>query len=337
MIFGYFHVLLTEYLAITLTMLNIFLAYKWDSVVKGRQKIFYAIYFVFSVVLAYQLKQPYFILALSPVFISAIISVIKNHKWKNITYRFGTVILSLVFMFASAFAWNKIMEKGNVDLNSGRDSGSLFSTSLTEAVRLEKDGSNTIAGSLGKLFSAFASNPFGIIGEYLKNYCATTSICIIESPDGVRYFISGQIDLLRSFENSVIGYRTFTENDNIFELSEGLKPLAESYDTGDDKGIIAKFFRAGGYVSDILFKFSTFLSPVFLILVLVFTKNFYKKNPNIYNISVICLGTAVIQLLANSFVGLIIDRYSVEIFVPALIGIAGFFILCFYKNTKKSN
>ena len=86
MIFGYFHTLLTEFVAITFAMLSCYLACLWWNEKDVKKRNACSLFFIFGMAFAWLLKQPYICCAFFPMVISAIFAIIKNHTWKNIRY-----------------------------------------------------------------------------------------------------------------------------------------------------------------------------------------------------------------------------------------------------------
>ena len=81
MIIGYYHTLLTEFIAITFAVIGCYLAWKWMQIDFTQNKVKYILYTIVMAVLtaiAWQLKQPYVGTILFPVVIAAILSFIRK-------------------------------------------------------------------------------------------------------------------------------------------------------------------------------------------------------------------------------------------------------------------
>ena len=137
-IFGYFHTLLTEFVAITIAILSCYIAYKWWNVENKKQRIGYSLYFILMVPITWFLKQPYVCCTLIPMFISTIIALFNNHKKEQIIYYAGTVILSCLLLIVSIVSWNKFLEYKGVNMATGRDSSSMVSMQLMQGVQYFK-------------------------------------------------------------------------------------------------------------------------------------------------------------------------------------------------------
>lgn len=139
-IFGYFHTLLTEFVAITIAVLSCYISYKWWNVRGRKKKIIYSLYFILMLPITWFLKQPYACCVMIPMCLSAIIALFNNHKKKQIVYYSGTIILSCISLIISIISWNKFLEYKNVNMNTGRDSSSMVSTLLIDSIHhLEYD------------------------------------------------------------------------------------------------------------------------------------------------------------------------------------------------------
>lgn len=333
LIMGYFHVLLTEFIAITLTILNILIAYKWVFCNTHNKKhlLFYALYFIFSIVFCYHLKQPYIIISFIPLLIASIISIIKKHTLRNVFYRTGTVVMSLIALFISINVWNAILKNKGVDMNSGRDSSSMLSQQLLQAYQItyDQDGDGvtdpiSTLDAIGIVFNDFISNPSRITGIYISNYCGLTSICSISSNDGVNYTATLNFAGLDTYENSVIGYRPYSSSSNLFNMPNSLYNKASMYGESSDRSLFAAAFNVLKTPTNILFKLSTALCfPALIVLIVIRIKNKKYSNSTLFCLSLLLLTTASTHLIFSAGVGLIIDRYAIEIFVPSALGIFG--------------
>lgn len=114
MIIGYYHTVLTEFVAITLAVIGCYLAWKWMDVDFIENKVKYIIYTISLSVLtaiAWQLKQPYVSTILFPIITAIIISCIRNRKLINFVQRFITFLVCIIVLFLSIKIWDFILEK----------------------------------------------------------------------------------------------------------------------------------------------------------------------------------------------------------------------------------
>lgn len=123
-IFGYYHALLTEPIAITLAVLGCYLSMKFlnlDVRIEKKSFIIYSIIFAFLLVFAWFLKQSYISTILFPFIISIFISILNKIEIKNILYRLFSLLFSVILLFLSVFLWNTILSSKGVELNSERN------------------------------------------------------------------------------------------------------------------------------------------------------------------------------------------------------------------------
>ena len=343
LILGYFHVLLTEFVAITLTMLNILLAYKWLScdTHKKSHLIIYALYFILSIIFCYHLKQSYIIIAAIPPLTAAIISIVRKHTLKNILYRTGTLLAAFLLLIISIFSWNKILTSIGADMNTGRDSSSLLSVQLLHAYQIPYDQNTTeplsTVDAVGILFNNFVTDPFRILSIYASNYCGLTSVCIIESNDGVDYISTFQFAGIDTYENSIIPYRAYSTSSNIFDMPDNLHGHAAIYGDSHNRSLVALFMNIFKIPTNLLFKLSVTLCFPFLIFLIVIKLKFKNRRYSyLFSFDLILLTTAFLHLALSASVGLIIDRYAVEAFVPSTLGIFGTIAYAKFVITKTS-
>lgn len=128
-IFGYYHTILTECIAITFAVIGCFVAWKWIDVEFDKNKtkaIIYTLFLAFMTAISWHLKQPYVSTILFPTLVAAIISIIQNFKLKNILFRAGTVVICLISLISSIFIWNKVLSLCNVTIKEERTSQSFI-------------------------------------------------------------------------------------------------------------------------------------------------------------------------------------------------------------------
>lgn len=123
-VFGYYHTLLTEFVAITFSVAICYFAWKWIDLDFGKSKIKYIIYtimFAIITVFLWHLKQPYVTAVLFPVITASIISICRNFNWKNILQRIITLIVCVICLICSLKLWNILLEIGKVDTSKNTE------------------------------------------------------------------------------------------------------------------------------------------------------------------------------------------------------------------------
>lgn len=331
LIMGYFHVLLTEFVAITFTMLNILIAYKWIFCNTHNKKhlFVYSLYFIFSIVFCYHLKQPYIIISFAPPLVAGIISISKKHSPKNILYRTGTLIMSLVILLLSIISWNKILTNIGANMDTGRDSSSLLSQQLLEAYQItyDQDGDGktdpvSTVKAINIIIGEFTKNPGRLIGVYISNYCGLSSICLIETANGVNYTPTLNFAGIDTYENTAIGYRPYSGSSNIFMMPEHLYSNASAYGESSGRSLIASFMYIFQTPTNLLLKLSIILClPAFIFIIILKIKTKDHKYQPLFYLSILLLSTSIIHMTVSAGLGLIIDRYAIEIFIPSMLGL----------------
>lgn len=377
LIFGYYHVMLTEFVGITFSIISIYLAYKWINIKDKKKKFLYALYLCVITTFLWFIKQPYAALSLIPFTTSAIISLIEEHTKKEILYRTGTIIICLCFLFGSINIWNTYLTSHNVNMNTSRDSNSLLATTLSELPSyvlinssninemeyelsseeknditnnkyailftiddnriLDKDiikkSNNQISSlemvliTLGNIFQ----NPVQLIADYSKNFCALSSVCVISSEDTVHYKVSNRIDFINMYENKTIAYRIYDNSakTNTFPVPEYYQQNVEKYQVHHNMGWINKAMKLALIPTSIIYKITILISPILFIISLIIvckSKNNNKKR-NQGRLILILTTVSFLYLLANTYIGSFIDRYSVETIIPLWISLIGIILL----------
>jgi len=133
LIYGYYHALLTEFVAITISLVMCCLSWKWLSInfYDGKKKyIIYSLTFLLGTILSWHLKQPYVTITIFPVIIASIISIIKSWNLRNILQRGLTVLSCVIGLIASIFIWNQFLMSKGIDLNTDRNVTASFGNQL---------------------------------------------------------------------------------------------------------------------------------------------------------------------------------------------------------------
>lgn len=123
-IFGFYHSLLTEFVAITLAIISCYLAVIWldtDYTSNKKKYIILSILFAIFTVFSWFLKQPYVSCSIFPLIISYIISIFQDKKIKKIVIRTSTVLLSIVCLVFSIGIWNNFLSKVGTDPDTDRN------------------------------------------------------------------------------------------------------------------------------------------------------------------------------------------------------------------------
>jgi hypothetical protein len=121
-LFGYFHALLTEFLAIFLGLFTCMVVWNWshqDLEKDKKKRLGYVLIFVFLVVFSWFLKQPYISTTIFPILAGVFIAILRKGGRKNLFRGILVVVLSFISLFSSIFVWNALLEKsGNPETAS---------------------------------------------------------------------------------------------------------------------------------------------------------------------------------------------------------------------------
>lgn len=132
-LFGYYHALLTEFVALTITIVSCYIAWKWiyfDCSKNILKAIGYSVFFIVAILFSWFLKQPYVAVALFPMMLSIVISVFVNFNVINLIYHIATIALCAFTLSTSIGAWNSYLDKSGLDLNTNRNVVSNLGTQL---------------------------------------------------------------------------------------------------------------------------------------------------------------------------------------------------------------
>ncbi len=128
LIIGYYHVMLTEFVAMTFTLLTIYLSIKWISLDLLKEKtksIIYVLIFITISISMWFLKQPYVIVALIPISLATILSIPKLKNKTNTLVKILTLIFCISSVFLSITAWDKVLVKNEVQPSLTKSKGYL--------------------------------------------------------------------------------------------------------------------------------------------------------------------------------------------------------------------
>lgn len=160
-VFGYYHALLTEFIAITIAICMCYYAWKWidDEYILSKKKyIFSTLIFAFLTVFTWNLKQPYVVIVVFPLLFAIVISIAQNFKLKSVLHRFGTLLICVVCLSLSMNLWNGFLtSKGldlvNTDRNAVQNLGTQVLCGSKNMLKLEPSQFETLTEEDYKMFS----------------------------------------------------------------------------------------------------------------------------------------------------------------------------------------
>lgn len=134
-VFGYYHTLLTEFVAMTISVVSCYLSWKLLlKTTKGDKKHYFLLmlYFVIMVPFSWFLKQPYVSITLFPLIISTIISLFTSRPIKRFLPHFAVLLLSIVSLFIGIFAWNKVLERKELETDTSRSAFNMLGQGMID-------------------------------------------------------------------------------------------------------------------------------------------------------------------------------------------------------------
>lgn len=132
-LFGYFHSLLTEFVAVLIAFVSCLLSWKWINInflTNKRKYIMFNVLFLFLFLFSWFLKQPYFSMAFFPFTIACVISIFKHFNLKNIFQRTLSFSINLLLLILVIIGWSKFLIYNNVDYNKGRNNEYFLSKAI---------------------------------------------------------------------------------------------------------------------------------------------------------------------------------------------------------------
>lgn len=285
-IVGYFHVLLTEYLAATIAVISCFMALKiYQSPVPSKRFYLLSVYFLFFVPISWHLKQPYIGAAYFPLFLTCILLVLRKFSANTILHVLIVNVVILAVVFATASAWENFLEAQENPMDEDRQ----FST--VAETRIDRRVNN------------FLDDPLQMAKVHVFQYLASTNYLRM-MPSGEW----GEPGLTNSFQNLMLAHRMFLNPGSSNKLYEYPKydPYTRAYrDYYAPPNWLNTFFQLRINLSNFLFTTSYLVLPLLL---LIFMYLWIRKK-NLMNSAIIILGgTSFLNAIAHLF-GSPIDRY----------------------------
>ena len=174
-----------------------------------------------------------------------------------------------------------------------------------------------------EILSFSIKHPDLLVESYSKNYCAISSVCVIDSSDGIGYWITNRLELVNLYENNSIAYKFLKSGSNLFYLSPEKYESAKFYEQVGGLSITSSAIGLLTLPTNIIYKIVMIFMPIILVLssIVFFIKKKQIVKDRLYYLGIIFLVSSFLTTLISSSTGQIIDRYSVYCFIPGLIGI----------------
>ncbi len=153
-IFGYYHALLTEYIAITLAVVGCYISLKYlnTNYFENRGEfIYYSILIAFLIIFSWFLKQPYFSIILFPFLIANVLAIVDDRSVKNFIVRAASLISSMLLLFLSLILWNYFLSFKGINLETNRNVTNGLGSRLvltTDSFKIVEDEEVYLEGSV---------------------------------------------------------------------------------------------------------------------------------------------------------------------------------------------
>jgi hypothetical protein len=301
LIFGFYHTLLTEFLASFIAALCCFLAFLlYKNIEHGKSILTFFSIFSLLTPLAWHLKQPYFGASFFPlVLISFLIIINKTISTKvKIRVIAGNLVV-LISLGISIILWNQVLSYSGASNNPAminRDVSSYFDTMKNQDLDLIR------------------KSPTRFIKNYIQNYLALSNIYTYRLDKSIPYTndirIDKQFSLTRAFENRLIAYRMFEKpgQSNILPIIKIYRSVVQPFDA-----LYLPPLWLNAILSVMIIKSTVLFSLLFLLLPLFFAISFLmvmsQTNHNAWIIIFVCSGSAFLNALIHSLMNNPIDRY----------------------------
>lgn len=311
---GYYHTLLTEYVASLVAVLSCLMAFDFYSSEVGSAKFYKTIvYFCIFVPIMWHVKQPYIGVALFPFLIASTLKVIMYRRKKLTLLVIGAYVLLALLTISSQAAWNSILK------NAGNR--------MDETRRL----SSMTDSSLRKQISLIQQSPIDYL-IYLKNhYLAGANLFLVTSGMSDNNIVT-ELSFVRGFENDSIGHRIFNldiDTSNLFYAPPYTQYTTSLKFTGLTSEPINAYLKSRTDFSDFFFTAGYLLLPGYL---LIKSVNWLRKKTPLNGFILILLGTAFLNASAHSTFHWL-DRYYFYGY-PLILVAVGIEICNFLQNYR---
>ena len=336
-VFGYYHALLTEFVAMSISLLSCYLSwilylYSQEKECDRKKLIMLTAYFVIMTPFSWFLKQPYVSITLFPLIVATILQLFSLKGYFSKIRMVAITVLSLISLFGGIFLWNSVLKRNGVSLDSDRNVttsvGNLLIGGLGEYQRVESINNNkeykiveilnrngevvdsvqvkiddlgniTTRSALGFLPNVLLHHPGKILDSYITNYLGLINIYKSSSLDGVEYIITEKKILpFGCVENCAIATSILDHKSNIYYMTEEMYASVLDYEQYIDPPFLsATLLKINTKPSILLFNWLLFVLP-FILLVAIIFKFTYKRHMSIHSSNILILS---IILLSYSF------------------------------------
>ena len=301
LVIGFYHAVLTEFLASYLAILASFLGFLLiKNLNRNRTMVLIFISFTIIIPVAWQLKQPYVGVGLFPLLLSsAVILLDKSYAWGTKGWIIIGNLCVLLGLVVSSVAWNQFILTETNHKGLGSYADKVYASSI-----------QLIQKSPTAFAKKFINNYLAISNIYFYDYEASEQQNAIYTHDIV---IRKDFSLNRGMENKAIGYRIYniygTHN---FLISSGIQAKYLNYITPYKISYYSplplnSLLSSWSAKSNVVFSLSYLLLP-FAFLMQSFLLLLNKRSDKLI-VSFILCGSSLFNAVAHSFMYNPIDRY----------------------------
>ena len=287
---GYYHLVLTEYVAATIAVFSCYAAYRlYKSSLKSKSFFMWTIYFLLMVPLAWHLKQPYIGAAYFPFIVSFFLIIIREFSWKTLAYTLTLNLIIIAIVYFSTLTWNSFLISQENPMNSDR----LVSTKLDDRLTMKVETIERSPIIFGK--------------DLIKRYIASTNFFRYDHSNRNLIY---EPCLICGFQNKVIGQRMYYSDasmTNIF-YSRMFDPYTYIYESEYNPPVwLNNIYQTTAKFSNFLYTITNLLLPIFVIVIFLL----WTKRKNSINVMLLILaGTSFLNSLSHLIVlGSTLDRY----------------------------
>lgn len=360
LIIGYYHVMLTEFVAMTFALITISLSIKWISIdpLKQRTKyITYSLLFILISISMWFLKQPYVIVAIIPISLATILSIFKLRNRSNTILKVLISLLCIVGVVGSIKIWDQaLLKKGNIA--SREEAESYLADGLIDAVsnfRETERGKNeeyrkydvlsvfrnkavdtiviqdivedpvSMKDTLLFLKTVTIKYPEKVVMSYVANYASLINLFpyYYKSFNSQKRFFKPEE--LRG-ENESIGLAIYSRDSTFLGGATEKRASMSQYEMGNpSKALSPIIIKTLTSLYPIYLLTATLLiSPVFfVVLLIIYLTNKPVRNGKktlLYESLILLFGYSSLHVLFHAITGARVDRYSIVAYPTAIVG-----------------
>ena len=184
---GYFHVVLTEYLAATIAVISCFMAIKlYQTSLPSKQFNILSIYFLLLTPISWHIKQPYIGAAYFPFFLVCLLMILRRFSLQTILHGLAINLIILAVVFGSELVWKNFLNSRENPMQENRQFSTVAETRIDRRV------------------NRFRNDPIETTKNHIYQYLTSINY-LSQTPSGDW----GEPSLTTGFQNRAIAQRMF--------------------------------------------------------------------------------------------------------------------------------